>query len=51
MDKASEVLFELKPVTYRFKKEIDPSQSLDYGLVAEDVARVEPNLAIRDSKR
>ena len=26
MDKTSESLYELKPVTYRFKKDIDPSQ-------------------------
>jgi hypothetical protein len=50
MDKASEALYRLKPVTYRFKKEIDPTQSLDYGLVAEDVANVDPNLATRDKK-
>ncbi len=48
MDKASEALYRLKPVSYRYKKEIDHSQSLDYGLVAEDVAQVDPNLAIRD---
>jgi hypothetical protein len=48
MDKASEALYRLKPVTYRYKKEIDPSRSLEYGLVAEDVAQVDPNLAIRD---
>ena len=50
MNNASETLYRLKPVMYRFKKEIDPSQSLDYGLVAEDVATVDPNLAIQDGK-
>jgi Chaperone of endosialidase len=50
MDNASEALYQLKPVTYRYKKEIDPRQSLDYGLVAEDVAKVEPSLAVRDAK-
>ena len=50
MDNSSETLYRLNPVTYRFKKEIDPSQSLEYGLVAEDVAQVDPNLAIRDGK-
>jgi hypothetical protein len=50
MDNASETLFALKPVTYRYKKEIDQSQSLDYGLIAEEVAQVDPNLAIRDGK-
>ncbi len=46
MENASEELYRLKPVTYRYKKEIDPSQNLDYGLVAEDVAKVDPKLAI-----
>ncbi len=48
MDNTSEALYMLNPVTYRFKKDIDPSQSLDYGLIAEEVAKVDPNLAIRD---
>jgi hypothetical protein len=48
MDKASEALYRLKPVTYRYKKDIDPNQNLDYGLVAEDVAKIDPKLAIRD---
>ena len=50
MDRASEVLFGLKPVSYRYKKDIDKTQSLDYGLIAEDVAKVDPNLAIRDGR-
>jgi hypothetical protein len=50
MNKASETLYHLKPVTFRYKKEIDQTQSLEYGLVAEDVAEVDPNLAVRDGK-
>jgi t-SNARE complex subunit (syntaxin) len=50
MDDASEALFALKPVTFRYKKDIDKSQSLQYGLVAEDVAQVDPDLAIHDGK-
>ncbi len=50
MDDASEALFALKPVTFHYKKEIDRSQGLEYGLIAEDVAQVDPNLAIRDGK-
>jgi hypothetical protein len=50
MNNASEALYGLKPVTFRYKKEIDRSQSLEYGLVAEDVAKLDPNLAIRDGK-
>ena len=48
MDNSSQALFALKPVTFRYKKEIDQSQSLEYGLVAEEVAQVDPSLAIRD---
>jgi hypothetical protein len=50
MEDTSETLYRLKPVTYRYKKEIDPNQVLDYGLIAEEVATVDPNLAIRNAK-
>jgi len=46
MDNASEALYRLKPVTYRYKKEIDRKQVLDYGLIAEDVDQIDPNLVI-----
>ena len=48
MDKASEVIFSLKPVTFHYKKEIDPAGSSQFGLVAEDVERVNPDLVTRD---
>jgi len=44
MNDASETLYRLKPVTYRYKKEIDVTNSLDYGLVAEEVASIDLNL-------
>src|SRR6266480_1857627 len=44
MDKASEALFKLKPVTYRIKKEINPAQPTAFGLIAEDVAEACPDL-------
>jgi len=50
MGDASETLYRLKPVTYRYKKEIDSKQALDYGLIAEEVTDVDPNLAIRNAK-
>ena len=50
MDNASDTLYRLKPVTYRYKKEIDRNQALDYGLIAEEVAEVDPNLALRNGK-
>jgi hypothetical protein len=48
MDKASEALFSLKPVTFRYKKELDPASTQQFGLVAEDVEKVNPDLVVRD---
>jgi hypothetical protein len=48
MDKASEAILALKPVTFHYKKEIDPEGILQFGLVAEDVAKVNPALIVRD---
>ena len=48
MDKASETLFALKPVTFRYKKEIDPAGASQFGLVAEDVQEANPDLVVRD---
>ena len=48
MDKASEALFALKPVTFRYKKEIDALGTPQFGLVAEDVEKVNPDLVVRD---
>jgi hypothetical protein len=50
MDKASEAVLALKPVTFRYKKEIDPKSIPQFGLVAEDVAKVNPDLVARDAK-
>jgi hypothetical protein len=50
MDKASEVLFALKPVTFRYKKEIDPQGIPQFGLVAEEVDKVNPDLIVRDKE-
>src|SRR6476660_7966703 len=44
MDTASEALYRLNPVTYRYKKEIDPTQSTAFGLIAEEVAQVNHEL-------
>jgi hypothetical protein len=48
MDNASEAIFGLKPVTFRYKRELDPNGVLQFGLVAEEVAKVNPNLVVRD---
>ena len=50
MDKASETLLALKPVTFRYKKEIDPAGTSQFGLVAEDVDQVSPDLVVRDKQ-
>ena len=42
MDKASEAILALQPVTFHYKKEIDPTRTLQFGLVAEDVEKVNP---------
>ena len=50
MNKSSEVVYQLKPVTYRYKKDIDRTQSPAFGLIAEEVAKVNPNLVARNSQ-
>jgi hypothetical protein len=50
MDQASEALFALKPVTFRYKKEIDPARTSQFGLVAEEVEKVNPDLIVRDKE-
>src|SRR5882724_549232 len=50
IDKASEALFALKPVSFRYKKEIDPARTSQFGLVAEDVEKVNPDLVVRDKE-
>ena len=50
MNDASEALYQLKPVTYRYKKEIDPTQSPAFGLIAEEVAEANPALVAHNAK-
>ena len=50
MDKVSEAILALKPVTFRYKQEMDPKAMLRFGLVAEEVAEVNPDLVGRDAK-
>jgi hypothetical protein len=49
MDQASEALYQLRPVTFRYKQEIDRTHALSFGLIAEEVAEVNPDLIVRDS--
>jgi len=50
MDKASEVILALKPVTFRYTKELDPAGIPQFGLVAEEVEKVNPDLVARDEQ-
>jgi hypothetical protein len=50
MDKASETILALKPVTFRYKKELDPEGVPQFGLVAEDVEKVNSELVVRDDR-
>ena len=50
MDKASEAILALKPVTFRYKKELDPEGIPQFGLVAEQVEKVNPDLVARDEQ-
>src|SRR5947207_1334637 len=48
MDNASEAILALKPVTFRYKQEFDPKRIPQFGLVAEEVEKVNPDLVKRD---
>jgi hypothetical protein len=50
MGKASEAILALKPVTFHYKKNLDPEGIPQFGLVAEDVEKVNPDLVIRDKE-
>jgi hypothetical protein len=50
MDKASEAILALKPVTFRYKHELDPDGIPQFGLVAEQVEKVNPDLVVRDAE-
>jgi len=48
MDKASEPILALKPVTFRYKEELDPDHIPQFGLIAEEVEKMNPDLVVRD---
>ncbi len=49
MDKESEALLALRPVTFRYKQQLDPAGIPQFGLVAEEVEKVNPDLVVRDA--
>jgi hypothetical protein len=50
MEKASEAILALKPVTFHYKKEVDPDRTQQFGLVAEEVEKINPALVTRDAE-
>ena len=50
MDKASEAILALKPVTFRYKHELDPKGIPQFGLVAEEVEKINPDLVAWDDQ-
>jgi trimeric autotransporter adhesin len=50
MDKASEAIHQLEPVTFRYKEEVDPNSMPQFGLIAEEVEKVNPELVVRDDE-
>ena len=47
---ASEALYELKPVSFRLKKEYDETQRRSFGLIAEEVEKIDPDLVYHNNK-
>jgi hypothetical protein len=48
MATASETILSLRPVTFRYKKEVDPTRARSFGLIAEEVAQVDQDLVTVD---
>ena len=51
IDKTSEIILALKPVTFRYKEELDPDKIPQFGLVAEEVEKIDPDLVAHDEER
>ena len=49
MGSVSDVLLQLRPVTFRYKQELDPKGTQQFGLIAEEVAKVAPDLLVLDA--
>jgi hypothetical protein len=47
MDKNSEGILKLEPVTFRYKEELDPDGVTQFGLIAEQVEKIDPRLVVR----
>ena len=51
MNKAAKAIPALKPVTFRYKKEIDPARISQFGLVAEEVEKIKLDLVVHDKEK
>jgi trimeric autotransporter adhesin len=49
-DEASEAIYGLKPVSFRYKPDVEPACPVGFGLIAEDVEKVSPDLVVRDKE-
>ena len=50
MDKSSEAVLSLKPVSFRYKHDLYPQAIPQFGLVAEEAAKIDPDLIVRDEE-
>ena len=50
MGKASEAILGLRPVSFHYKKELDPQSTSQFGLVAEEVEKINPELVVHDKE-
>ena len=50
MEHASEVIYQLNPVSFRYKPEIEPDRLASFGLIAEEVESVQPDLVLRNKE-
>jgi trimeric autotransporter adhesin len=50
LGEASEVIYGLRPVSFRYKPEIEPTRPLSFGLIAEEVGKMNPDLVVRDNE-
>src|SRR5262249_44689903 len=50
MEQASEVIYGLKPVSFRYKLEIEPTRPIGFGLIAEEVEKVNSDLVVHDKE-
>ena len=50
MAQTSQAILALEPVTFRYKKEMDPDGVTQFGLIAEQVEKINPDLVVRDQE-